>query len=93
MTSGTLFGELCDYYGSIEDLAAQLRGRAVVYCDGFLAARYPESLPPKKLLSFTARQLPGYGGSLETAASDLKITRPTNMARSSCAAASGAGRF
>ena len=72
LTSGTLFGELCDYYGSIEDLAAQLRGRAVVYCDGFLAARYPESLPPKKLLSFTARQLPGYGGSLETAASDLK---------------------
>ena len=60
------------FYGSIEDLAAQLRGRAVVYCDGFLAARYPESLPPKKLLSFTARQLPGYGGSLETAASDLK---------------------
>ena len=59
LTSGTLFGELCDYYGSIEDLAAQLRGRAVVYCDGFLAARYPESLPPKKLLSFTARQLPG----------------------------------
>ena len=72
LTSGTLFGELCDYYGSIEDLAAQLRGRAVVYCDGFLAARYPESLPPKKLLSFTARQLPGYGGSLETAAADLK---------------------
>ena len=41
LTSGTLFGELCDYYGSIEDLAAQLRGRAVVYCAGFLAARYP----------------------------------------------------
>ena len=27
LTSGTLFGELCDYYGSIEDLAAQLRGQ------------------------------------------------------------------
>ncbi len=73
LTSGTLFGELCDYYGSIEDLAAQLRGRAVVYCDGFLAARYPESLPPKKLLSFTARQLPGYGGSLETAAGQILL--------------------
>lgn len=45
---------------------------AVIYCDSFLAARYPESLPPKQLLSFTARQLPGYGGSLETAAADLK---------------------
>ncbi len=72
MTSGTLFGELCDYYATIDDLAASLQGRAVIYCDGFLAARYPESLPPKKLLSFTARHLPGYGGSLETAAADLK---------------------
>ena len=43
LTSGTLFGELCDYYGSIEDLAAQLRGRAVVYCDGF---RGPVSREP-----------------------------------------------
>ncbi len=72
LTSGTLFGELCDYYATIEDLATQLQGRSVIYCDGFLAARYPESLPPKQLLSFTARQLPGYGGSLETAAADLK---------------------
>ena len=72
LTSGTLFGELCDYYATMDDLAASLRGRAVIYCDSFLAARYPESLPPKQLLSFTARQLPGYGGSLETAAADLK---------------------
>ena len=72
LTAGTLFGELCDYYATIDDLAASLQGRAVIYCDGFLAARYPESLPPKQLLSFTARQLPGYGGSLETAAADLK---------------------
>ncbi len=72
LTSGTLFGELCDYYATMDDLAASLRGRAVIYCDSFLAARYPEALPPKQLLSFTARQLPGYGGSLETAAADLK---------------------
>ena len=72
LSSGTLFGELCDYYATMDDLAASLRGRAVIYCDSFLAARYPESLPPKQLLSFTARQLPGYGGSLETAAADLK---------------------
>ena len=72
LTSGTLFGELCDYYATMDDLAASLRGRAVIYCDSFLAARYPEALSPKQLLSFTARQLPGYGGSLETAAADLK---------------------
>ena len=34
-----LFGELCDYYATIDDLAASLQGRAVIYCDGFLAAR------------------------------------------------------
>lgn len=43
-----------------------------MYFDSFLSARFPESLPPKQLLSVTARQLPGYGGSLETAVSDLK---------------------
>ena len=89
LTSGTLFGELCDYYATMDDLAASLRGRAVIYCDSFLAARYPESLPPKQLLSFTARQLPGYGGSLETAAADLK----NYASPSSCAADSGAGKF
>ena len=33
LTSGTLFGELCDYYATMDDLAASLRGRAVIYCD------------------------------------------------------------
>ena len=30
LTSGTLFGELCDYYATMDDLAASLRGRAVI---------------------------------------------------------------
>ncbi len=95
LTSGTLFGELCDYYGSIGG-----SGRAAARPGGRLLRRLPRgpvSREPaaQKLLSFTARQLPGYGGSLETAASDLKKLheRPTNMARSSCAAASGAAKF
>ena len=72
LESGRLAGELCDFYLPFEDLAARMRGKPVVYFDSFLSARFPESLPPQQLLSVTARQLPGYGGSLETAVSDLK---------------------
>ena len=60
------------FYLSFDALAARMKGHPVVYFDSFLSARFPESLPPKQLLSVTARQLPGYGGSLETAVSDLK---------------------
>ena len=34
--------------------------------------RYPESLPPQALYSIVSKQLPGYGGSLDTAVQDLK---------------------
>ena len=72
LESGRLVGELCEFYLSFEDLAAKVKGHPAVYFDSFLSARFPESLPPKQLLSVTARQLPGYGGSLETAVNDLK---------------------
>ena len=72
LESGRLVGELCEFYLSFEDLAARMKGHPAVYFDSFLSARFPESLPPKQLLSVTARQLPGYGGSLETAVNDLK---------------------
>ena len=72
LESGRLVGELCEFYLSLEDLATKVKGHPAVYFDSFLSARFPESLPPKQLLSVTARQLPGYGGSLETAVNDLK---------------------
>ena len=72
LSSGTLAGELCEFQAEYEPLLGQFAGRGTVYFDSFLAARYPETLPPQKLLSITARQLPGYGGSLDTALSDLK---------------------
>ena len=72
LASGTLFGELCAYTCSFDELAERFAGQGTVYFDSFLSARFPETLPPKVLLSFTARQLPGYGGNLDTAASDLK---------------------
>ena len=42
-----------------------------MYLDAFSGSAYPEERPPQTLLPITAKQLPGYGGSMETAASDL----------------------
>ena len=68
---GLVAGELCDYAWQWEDLCAALSGRAVVYFDAFGGAAYPEGCAPQALLPMTAKQLPGYGGNLDTAASDL----------------------
>ena len=71
LQGGLVAGELCDYVIQWEDFTAKLRGRRVVYMDAFAGTSYPEECPPKQLLPLTVKQLPGYGGSFETAASDL----------------------
>ena len=71
LQGGILAGELCDYVSAWEDFCPQLTGRTVAYFDAFGGTSYPEECPPKQLLPITAKQLPGYGGSLDTAASDL----------------------
>ena len=71
LQSGLLCGDLCDLTLDFEDLCGRLAGRPAAYFDNFLARSYPKSLPPTELLSITCKQLPGYGGSLDTAASDL----------------------
>ena len=71
LQGGLLAGELCDYVCQWEDFCDQLQGKTVVYFDAFGGSSYPESCPPKTLLPITAKQLPSYGGSLDTAASDL----------------------
>jgi len=71
LESGLLAGELCDFSASYEDLFDALRGRPVLFLDNFLAASYPKARPPRRILSMTAKQLPPYGASLETAAQDL----------------------
>ncbi len=72
LQGGLLAGELCDYVSQWEDLCAGLKGRTVLYFDSFGGTSYPEECPPKVLLPMTAKQLPGYGGNLDTAATDLK---------------------
>jgi len=71
LQSGQLCGDLCDLNADFDQLCESLTGRPAVFLDSFLASAYPEALPPKHLFSVTCKQLPSYGGSLDTAASDL----------------------
>ena len=71
LQGGLVAGELCDFVCQWEDFCAQLRNKVTVYFDAFGGAAYPEENPPKVLLPIAAKQLPSYGGNLDTAVSDL----------------------
>ena len=71
LQGGLLVGELCDYVCQWEDFCRSLKGRTLCYFDAFGGASYPEDCPPRHLFPLSAKQLPCYGGNLETAASDL----------------------
>ena len=71
LQGGIVAGELCDFVCQWEDFCQKLSGRTVLYLDTFAGTSYPEEMPPKHLLPMTAKQLPSYGGNLDTAASDL----------------------
>ena len=71
LQAGLVAGELCDYVCQWEDFCEKLTGRTCVYFDAFGGTSYPEYCPPRHLLPMTAKQLPGYGGNLDTAAADL----------------------
>ncbi len=71
LQGGLVAGELCDYVCQWEDFCEDLSGRTCVYLDSFGGSAYPENARPKHLLPMVAKQLPGYGGSMDTAAADL----------------------
>ena len=71
LDGGLLAGELCDYVSQWEDFCGQLEGKTALYLDSFGGSSYPDENRPKQLLPMTAKQLPGYGGNLDTAVSDL----------------------
>ncbi len=71
LQGGLVAGELCDYVCQWEDFCDALSHNPVLYLDSFAASSYPETCPPHALLPMTGKQLPGYGGNLDTAASDL----------------------
>ena len=72
LQAGILVGENCDYTLGWEDFSLQLKGRTLLYTDTFGGTSYPEDNPPKALYPIAAKQLPSYGGSMDTAASDLQ---------------------
>ena len=71
LQSGLVCGELCDFVCQWEDFCGELKKHCAVYIDAFAGSSYPTECPPKALLPMTAKQLPSYGGSMDTAAADL----------------------
>lgn len=70
-SSGLLWGQEARYTATLDDLAHRMtRKHPTVYLNAFQTSIHPAD--PRALLSFSCRQLPSFGSSLETAVSDLK---------------------
>ncbi len=75
---GLMAGEYAKLLLSAEELYAAMEEFPVIMANSLPTSRYP--LRPRGLLAVTARQLSSYGGSLETAVSDLEHYRNTGSA-------------
>ena len=78
MEAGILAGEWAKLLLSAEELYAALEEFPVIMANALPTSRYP--FPPRGLLSVSARQLSSYGGSLETAVTDLEQYRTNGSA-------------
>ena len=78
MEAGLMVGDAAEVYLSGEALFARLADFPVVMLDALPTSRHP--LKPRGLLAINARQLSSYGGSLETAVTDLEHYRNTGSA-------------
>ena len=68
--SGTMVAAIAEFALPWEKAVRQIREFPVVMADAFTVGRYP--MEPKTIIGFTARQLPSYGGSSQTAMEDAK---------------------
>jgi transcription-repair coupling factor (superfamily II helicase) len=66
---GSLDGGAADFFFSWEEICEKLGASRLVMGDSFSRASY--GISPKTILNLTAKQLPSYGGSFETAAEDI----------------------
>ena len=78
MEAGVMAGEYAELLLSAEALHDALEEFPVIMEDSLPTSRYP--LKPRGLLALTARQLSSYGGSLETAVTDLEHYRASGSA-------------
>ena len=71
LEEGVLAGQFASLAVELEGLTRRLRGSfPLLLCDSLPTSRYLAL--PRAMLSINARQLPSYGGSLETAAADME---------------------
>ncbi len=70
LKSGKLHPRHAKFYEDINGLYRRATDIPFVYLDSFIGSGYP--VPPKRLETFSMRQLPSYGGSLDTAASEVR---------------------
>jgi len=78
MEAGLLAGQCADIALGDAELYARLEDYPVIMMDSLPTSRLP--LRPKGLLAMNAKQLSSYGGSLETAVSDMAHYRETGCA-------------
>ena len=78
LEAGLMAGEYANLSLSVEELYAALEDFPVIMMGSLPTSRYP--MKPKGLLSINARQLSSYGGSLETAVTDLAHYRSSGSA-------------
>ena len=78
MEAGVLAGDYAKLLLSGEEFYTELAEFPVIMAGALPTSRYP--YPPKGLLGLNARQLSSYGGSLETAVSDLEQYRSSGSA-------------
>ena len=69
LEAGILESSLVRFALDWEQLCARAEDFPVVMADSFTVSSYP--LKPREIVSLSAKQLPSYGGSLETAAGDI----------------------
>ncbi|MDR2665651.1 MAG: transcription-repair coupling factor, partial [Oscillospiraceae bacterium] len=70
LEAGLIDSGLVRFSESWEGLVSRLESWPVVMADSFAASAYPWT--PREMYNIPAKQLPSYGGSLETAADDIK---------------------
>ena len=70
LTAGIMSGHIADFYLEWNSCIRRLKEYAIIMADAFTVGRYP--IEPRTIVSVQAKQLPAYGGSIETAVSDVK---------------------
>lgn len=70
LESGKLHPKHTKFAAGLEALNGEISLYPTVFLDSFIGAAYP--IPPRLITAFTVKQLPSYGGSMDTAVSDIR---------------------